>query len=255
METQLAEEVAQQSPGRLDVIAVGAHPDDVEIGCGGTLARLAEQGYRVGIIDLTDGEPTPGSTGPEMRLVEARAAADRLGMEQRVTLELPNRMLFDSYEARVRLAIEFRRWRPRLVLGLGEKTMLASPDHWQAMQITDAAVFYARLCKWDDQFDNLPPHTIEAQLSYTLAFNRLELPAGPGHVVVDISRTLQKKLSSVRCYASQFPPEKEYLFARLEAAARYLGQAAGFPAGELLTSPRPIGTGNLMTTLFGGVES
>jgi len=251
MKNSLVEGVSQQSPGQLDVVAVGAHPDDVEIGCGGTLARLVEQGYRVGIIDLTDGEPTPGSPGPEVRLAEARAAAAMLGISQRVTLELPNRMLFDSFEARVRLALEFRRWRPRLVLGLGEKTVLASPDHWQAMQITDAAVFYARLCKWDDQFAQLPPHTIEAQLSYTLAFNQLEPPAGPGQVVVDISRTLQKKLSSVRCYASQFPPAKEYLFARLDAAARYLGQAAGFPAGELLTSSRPIGSGDLMATLFG----
>ena len=60
----------------LDVIAVGAHPDDVEIACGGTLAALVEQGYRVGIIDLTDGEPTPHSPGPEVRLAEAAAAAN-----------------------------------------------------------------------------------------------------------------------------------------------------------------------------------
>jgi LmbE family N-acetylglucosaminyl deacetylase len=96
----------QQSPkkldkGQLDVIAVGAHPDDVEIGCGGTLARLVEQGYRVGVIDLTDGEPTPGSPGPEVRLAEARSAAEKLGIPVRVTLDLPNRKLFDSYEARI----------------------------------------------------------------------------------------------------------------------------------------------------------
>ena len=59
-------------PEPLDVIAVGAHPDDVEIACGGTLARLVQQGYRVGIVDLTDGEPTPRSPGPEVRLAEAR---------------------------------------------------------------------------------------------------------------------------------------------------------------------------------------
>ena len=59
---------------QLDVIAVGAHPDDVEIGCGGTLARMVALGYRVGIIDLTDGEPTPLSRGPEVRLAEAQAA-------------------------------------------------------------------------------------------------------------------------------------------------------------------------------------
>ena len=74
---------------QLDVIAVGAHPDDVEIACGGTLAKLAKQGYSVGIIDLTDGEPTPMSAGPEVRLAEAKQAAQMLGAAVRVTLELP----------------------------------------------------------------------------------------------------------------------------------------------------------------------
>src|ERR1700741_3219847 len=127
-------------PEPLDVIAVGAHPDDVEIACGGTLARLSRQGYRVGIVDLTDGEPTPRSPGPEVRLVEARRAAEILGVTHRETLSLPNRRLFDSFDARVMLAKVFRRWRPRVVLGLAGKTVLASPDHYQAMLITDAAV-------------------------------------------------------------------------------------------------------------------
>ena len=141
---------------QLDVIAVGAHPDDVEIACGGTLAKLARQGYQVGIIDLTDGEPTPLSPGPEFRREEARQAAEALGVTKRVILDLPNRRLFDSFEARVALAKEFRKYRPRVVIGFGGKTPLASPDHWQAMQITDAAVFYSRLTKWDEHFDQLP---------------------------------------------------------------------------------------------------
>ena len=147
---------------KLDVIAVGAHPDDVEIACGGTLAMLARQGHKVGIIDLTDGEPTPKSPGPEARLAEAQAAAAALGVPVRVTLDLPNRRLFDCFEARVALAKEFRKYRPRLVIGFGDKTPLASPDHWQAVQITDAAVFYSRLTKWDSYFDGLPTHTIAA---------------------------------------------------------------------------------------------
>src|SRR5271165_5189238 len=93
----------------LDVIAVEAHPDDAEISCGGTLALLARQGYRVGIVDLTDGEPTPASPGPEVRLAEARAAAETLGAVLRVTLDLPNRRLFDAFEALVALAKEFRK--------------------------------------------------------------------------------------------------------------------------------------------------
>src|SRR5262245_46420112 len=143
-------------PEPLDVVAVGAHPDDVEIACGGTLARLAEQGYRVGIVDLTDGEPTPGSPGPEVRLAEALRAADILGVPFRETLRLPNRRLFDCFEARIELAKVLRRMRPRVVLGMTGKTVMASPDHYQAMLITDAAVFYARLTKWDESFDGLP---------------------------------------------------------------------------------------------------
>ena len=82
-------------------------------------------------------------------------------MQVRVTLDLPNRRLFDSFEARVLLAKEFRKYRPKIVIGFGDKTPLASPDHWQAMQITDAAVFYSRLTKWDEHFDDLPVHAIQ----------------------------------------------------------------------------------------------
>ena len=70
----------ENHPKQLDVIAVGAHPDDCEIGCGGTLAVLAQQGLAVGIIDLTDGEPTPGCDDPQIRLAEAQAAAATLGV-------------------------------------------------------------------------------------------------------------------------------------------------------------------------------
>ncbi len=235
---------------KLDVIAVGAHPDDVEIACGGTLARLVEQGHRVGIIDLTNGEPTPLSSGPEQRLEEARRAAEVLGVHLRVTLELPNRRLFDSFEARVALAKEFRKYRPQVVIGFGEKTPLASPDHWQAMQITDAAIFYSRLTKWDEHFDNLPVHTISGQLFYTLAFGSLSLPPGAGHLVVDIEPTLEKKLAAVRCYASQFPPAKEHVFDRIRAWAIQQGMSAGFKAGELLVSPHTLGTRDLMQSIL-----
>ena len=236
---------------QLDVIAVGAHPDDVEIACGGTLARLVRQGYRVGIVDLTDGEPTPLTTGPEQRLAEAQKAAAALGVEVRVTLDLPNRKLFDTFEARVKLAIEFRKYRPQLVLSLGEKTPLASPDHWQAMQITDAAVFYSRLTKWDGEFAGLPPHTIHAQLYYTLVFHSTQTMTGSGEIIVDISDTLAAKLAAVRCYASQFPPEKQDICQRIETMAQRLGPTAGYAAGELFVSPRPLGTQDLMAAVFG----
>jgi bacillithiol biosynthesis deacetylase BshB1 len=235
----------------LDVVAVGAHPDDVEIACGGTLAQLVRQGYRVGIIDLTDGEPTPGSPGPEVRLEEARKAAQTLGVHVRVQLDLPNRRLFDTFEARVALAKELRRYRPKLIIGFGEKTPLASPDHWQAMQITDAAAFYARLTKRDDHFDGLPVHTISAQLYYSLNFSSLQMPPGAGHLVVDIGETLDTKLAAVRCYQTQFPPAKEYIYQRVRCLAEHHGMAAGYAAGELFASSRTLGTRDLVHFLFG----
>jgi N-acetylglucosamine malate deacetylase 1 len=236
---------------QLDVIAVGAHPDDVEIACGGTLAKLVRQGYRVGIVDLTDGEPTPICPGPEVRLAEAQRAAQALGVQVRVQLNMPNRRLFDSFEARVALATEFRKYRPRLVLGFGDKTPMASPDHWQAMLITDAAVFYARLTKWDEYFANLPVHTVSAQLYYTLGFNSLQLPSGAGHLVVDIADTLEAKLAAIRCYATQFPAAKQHIYERVRAVALHHGVSAGFEVGELFVSPRTLGTRDLVHFLFG----
>ncbi len=234
---------------RLDVVAVGAHPDDVEIGCGGTVARLVEQGYRVGIIDLTDGEPTPGSPGPEVRLAEAQKAAEILGAAVRVTLPLPNRRLFDGFEARVALAKEFRKYRPRLVLGLGSRTPMASPDHYQAMLITEAAVFYSRLTKWPEHFGDLKPHTISAHVHYFLAFRSLT-PPSENVIVNDIGSMLERKIAAVEAYKTQFPPEKAGLFDRIRAYNRQQGMAAGFEAGEALAHTTTLGTRDLMGLLF-----
>jgi len=220
----------------LDVIAVGAHPDDVEIGCGGTLALLVNQGYKVGIVDLTDGEPTPLSSGPEQRLAEAQAAADKLGV-------------FDNFEARVELGKIFRKFRPTVVLGLLGKTPLASPDHWQAAQIIDAAIFYSRLSKWDEHFDGLPVHTIKRQVYYSLLGSEFN-QTGDNQFVVDISTTLDQKIASIECYKSQFPPEKQRVFDRVKAMAVMSGTEGGFKAGEKLASVRTVGSQNLMQTLL-----
>ena len=150
------------------------------------------------------------------------------------------------------LATEIRKTRPRLVLGLAGRTPMASPDHWQAMQITDAAIFYSRLTKWDEHFPGLPTHRVDMLLHYNLGFNAAAPPDEPGRVVVDISDTLQTKLDAIRCYKTQFPPEKEHIFDRVRAMAEHLGHTAGYQAGELLTCPRMLGTGNLMGLLFEG---
>ena len=242
----MGETLLDSSAVELDVIAVGAHPDDVEIACGGTLARLAAKGYAVGIVDLTDGEPTPLSPGPDARMAEAARAAEILGAKVRINLNLPNRRLFDTFEARVALGTVFRRYRPRIVIGFGGKTVLASPDHYQATQITDAAVFYSRLSKWDEYFDGLPTYTIPTQLSFPIALHGLELPPASGYIVADIGSTLETKLAAIRAYESQFPPTKGRVFSAVEAMNRYHGQTAGFEAGEVFMTHRSIGVDDLV---------
>lgn len=239
-------------PEPLDVIAVGAHPDDVEIGCGGTLAKLSRRGYRVGIVDLTDGEPTPHSPGPETRLAEAAEAAKILGLHMRETLRFQNRCLFDCWEARAALATIFRRFRPKILLGLADRTPMASPDHWQARQITDAAVFYSRLTKWDEEFDGLPPHRISKQVWYPLGFQTLGLPEGGGRFVVDISEVLDVKLRAIRAYETQFPPGKERVFRLVESQNKLFGTGAGYEAGELFISATVLGIDDLVESLCPG---
>ena len=238
--------MAESRDPELDLLAVGAHPDDVEIACGGTLASLARKGYAIGIVDLTDGEPTPHSPGPEVRLAEAERAAQILGVSIRLNLNMPNRRLFDSFETRIALAKVFRRLKPKVVLGFGGKTVLASPDHYQAMLITDAAVFYSRLTKWDEFFDGLPTHTIGNQLSFPIALHGLDLPEASGYIVADIGSTLEVKLEAIRAYQTQFPASKAGIFRAVEAMNRYQGLTAGFEAGEVFMTYRSVGVDDLL---------
>jgi N-acetylglucosamine malate deacetylase 1 len=233
----------------LDVIVVGAHPDDVEIACGGTIAALVDQGYRVGIIDLTNGEPTPLCPSPEVRLAEAAAAAKVLGVHVRKILPFSNRRLMDGFEERVALAKEFRRYRPKLVIGFGNKTPMASPDHYQAMQITDAAVFYSRLTKWDDLFDGLPVHAIEKQMYFRLQFEPAPAIGLDSQITVDITDTLDRKIESIACYQTQFPPAKSHVFSRVRGLAIAAGAAAGCEAGEVFVGTRPLSAKDLPNAL------
>lgn len=241
-------------PDRLDVIAVGAHPDDVEIASGGTLAKLVGQGYRVGIVDLTDGEPTPQSPGPHVRLAEAEEAGRLLGVHHREILPFTNRRLFDCFEARVELAKVFRRFRPSVVMGIADRTPMASPDHWQARQITDAAVFYSRLTKWDDQFDNLPVHTIGQQVWFPLGFQTMRMPQENNQFVVDISDTLAIKLEAIAAYKTQFAHRSERLFGLVKGLSSLFGASAGFEAGELFINAKTLGTSDLVKAVLPGFE-
>ncbi|MCK4683442.1 MAG: LmbE family protein, partial [Pirellulales bacterium] len=176
-------------------------------------------------------------------------AASVLGVVHREQLGFPNRKLFDCFEVRVALAKIFRRHRPRLVLGIGDKTPMASPDHAQAMAITEAAIFYSRLTKWDDVFDHLPVHTVPNLLSYFLFSGVADLPAGHWPIIVNIEGHVEQKLKAVRCYKSQFPPEKADVFIRVEAFSRTVGVLGGCIEGELLAGSRIPCTSDLMRLL------
>ena len=176
----------------------------------------------------------PRPPGPEARL-QAKRAAEILGVQVRVTLELPNRRLFDTFEARGP-GKQLRKYR-RLVLGLGDRTPMASPDHYQAMLITEAAVFYSKLTKWDEYFETLPTYTVPVYMHYFLAFRSLS-PVETGGLVVDISDTLEKKIAAITCYETQFPPEKRHVLDRVRIFNQQQGLAAGFSAGETI-APRP----------------
>lgn len=241
----------QSTEEPLDVIVVGAHPDDVEIACGGTIAALVDLGYRVGIIDLTDGEPTPHSPGPEVRRAEAQEAAKVLGVHVRKILPFTNRRLMDGFDERVALAIEFRRYKPKIVIGFGNKTPMASPDHYQAMQITDAAVFYSRLTKWEDVFQGTAPHVIDRQLYFRLNFEPAPASGIENSITVDITDTLEQKLEAIRCYKTQFPPSKAYIFDRVRGLAIAAGAAANCYAGETFISTRSLRTKDLIQSVLG----
>ncbi len=233
----------------LDILFTAPHPDDLEIECGGTIAALVQRGYQVGMVHLTNGEPTPHGS-PEVREREMRAAAGILGVAVCEMLGLPNRVLMDGPEARYALAAAIRRHRPRVLVGIAGRTVAASPDHYQAQLITEAARFYAQLTKWDDRFGGTPPHRVD-HLIYRPTPRSAEPLGFPVQFVVDISETMEQKLAAVACYASQFPPPRmERLRHHLCSTAGFEGAACGYRYGELYAVPRPLGVSDPLG-LFG----
>lgn len=225
----------------LDILFTAPHPDDLEIGCGGTIAKLAQRGYRVGMIHMTDGEPTPRGDSATRR-AEAAAAARILGAAVMEILPLTNRELMDTPTARYVLATAIRRYRPRILVGIAGRTPAASPDHYQAQLLTEAVRFYSQLTKWNERFDGTEPHRVD-HLMYRSIPASAEIPHWPSQVVVDISETIERKLEAVACYKSQFAGERiERLHHYIRSTAGFEGAACGFRYGELYALPRPLGT-------------
>src|SRR5215213_7281596 len=178
---------------RLDVVAVAPHPDDVEIICGGTLAKLVKLGYRVGIFDLTSGEPTPRGS-EETRQREAAAAREVLGVHVRINLGLPNRVLMDAPEFRFRLGTELRRYRPDVLITTAGRTPAASPDHHQAHLLAEASRFYSQLTKWDDRFEGTDPYRVPHLVYAPFPFDA-EQRSWHSTFIIDITDTFEQKLA------------------------------------------------------------
>src|SRR5581483_8834739 len=245
---------SQPTVDKLDVLAVASHPDDLEITCGGTLAKLVRQGYRVGMLDLTSGEPTPRGS-EETRRQEAEAARQVLGVPYRFNLGLPNRVLMDVPEHRFALATMIRRLRPTIVLGTAGRTPAASPDHHQAHLLIEAARFYSQLTKWDERFEHTPPYRVPHLVYAPFPFDA-ENRHWHGSFVIDISDTFEQKIAALRCYESQFDP------GRFEKAKHFVtgfnistGARCGFAYGELFTLPTPVGGADLFSLVMGGKGS
>jgi bacillithiol biosynthesis deacetylase BshB1 len=225
------------------VLAVATHPDDAEIGVGGTLVSCLRQKLRVGVLDLTSGEPTPRGS-PEIRAAETAAATRVLGLDWRHNLGLPNRSLEHTLDARRALAAVFRLTRPKLILAPYWED--SHPDHLAASSLVDAARFWSKLSRSDIPGEPyLPPRVL-----YYFSIH-LRIHPQPAFVF-DISDSLDTKMRSIACYESQFvnarfsteptalPSSEPTALDDIRDRARYWGWSIGAKYGEPFASRETV---------------
>ncbi|MDH3733623.1 MAG: bacillithiol biosynthesis deacetylase BshB1 [Gemmatimonadota bacterium] len=235
----------------VDILAIAAHPDDAELTCGGTLARAAEAGHSVGILDLTRGETATRGT-PEIRAAEAARASEVLGVSVRVNAGLPDAHLENSHESRRSLVRVLRDLTPRVVIlpfQVGRH-----PDHRVASELARDACFLAGLGNYDGG-----PATRPHKILYALAYR--EDPVKPTFVVPLTDAQFSKKLDSIRCYASQFEgadqageifPTGQPLLERVETQTRHYGSLIREPYGEPFYTEETVAVGDVVEL---GVQS
>lgn len=218
----------------VDILAVGAHPDDVEIGLGAAVALWTEAGYDVAVLDLTNGEPTPHGD-PETRANEAAAAAEILGVKTRVTLDLPNRRLIDTVEARRKVAEVYRKLQPELLFIQGE--IDAHPDHMEGSRLAQKARFDAKLTKEDMEGEPWYPKKL---FFYNSSHLRLNLNPS---FILDVSGAFEKKIEAVRAYKSQFAAngKEDWIVGMIRSAGAYFGSLTGVDYGEPVMCHEQIG--------------
>ncbi len=213
----------------LDVLAMAAHPDDVEQTCGGTLVKMAEQGYRTGVLDLTAGDMGTRGT-PDIRITESKKAGEYLMLSWRQNLRLPDARLENTISVRMTLAGVIRRVRPRVVI-LPYWTG-RHPDHYRTSEIGYEACFLAGLKRLEE---DTPPHR-----PFKILYSSLYANVTPTFVV-DITRQFERRMQSLFSYVSQYGdadagsdlfPSLAEMEERIAAIARFYGNLIGVKYGE-----------------------
>lgn len=214
----------------LDILSIVAHPDDTELTCGGTVIKMAEAGYKVGVLDLTAGETgTRGNV--KLREKEARKASRVMGLAQRENLFLPDAGISDLREHKLKIAQKIRDLRPRTVILPYWKGR--HPDHYTTGRIGYEACFLAGLARLPLEGRPYRPHKI--------IYASLYVPSVRPTFVVDITAQFEKKLKAVLAFSSQFSPQKDMqnlfpsssdLRERLASLARHFGLMIGARFGE-----------------------
>jgi bacillithiol biosynthesis deacetylase BshB1 len=224
----------------LDYLVIAAHPDDAELGVGGTILDLKARGAKVGVLDLTSGEPTPHGS-PEIRVRETAAATQILGLDWRGNLGLPNRALMADLESRRLLAGMLRQLKPRILLTHYWED--AHPDHVQASALVDAARFWSKLTKTD-----LPgePHFPERIIYFFSVHLRLHIKPS---FVADVTAHHDAKMKALTCYQSQFVAGRSAgtptVLDDVRDRGRYWGWTIGTRFGEPFLTREEVGLGSL----------
>jgi len=218
---------------RKKFLVVSPHPDDAELGLGGTIIKLKEAGHRVFMIDLTLGEPTPYGT-EKKRKKETQRASKVLGVDKRVNLGLKNRHLFDTKEARLILAEKIGQFKPDVLFCPYHQDV--HPDHTATTKISEAARFYAKYTKVN--FKGKPHYPY--YLFYYFCTHLRIIPKIS--FLVDISRQFKVKMKAVRCYRSQFidNPKNRFVFDYIQTQNRYLGKLIVCDFAEAIFSKEVI---------------
>lgn len=232
------------STTEIDYLVIAAHPDDAELCVGGAILSLKAQGAKVGVLDLTNGEPTPhGSL--EIRARETAAATALLGLDWRGQLDLPNRAIVADIESRRKVAGMLRQLRPRVLFTHYWED--AHPDHVAASALVDAARFWAKLTKTDMPGE---PHYPPKILYFPSMHQRLHVKPS---FVLEITPYHERKMQAIACYHSQFlvgrPTTPPTLMDDIRDRARYWGWTIGTLYGEPFLSREEVGMRDLQQLL------